>query len=163
MNIKQRTTTMMIIALLLSVVLTGCGSGPLTATPTNASTATNTPTVTPTSTPSPFWVTLTSPNGDEVMTDGEVYRITWKSSPNIDMVSIMYKPCSSCGEWLAYDIPNSHFYNWKVKVGLFINTQSTIEILAYDVGVGSVMDESDAPFTMLPAPNPWFTPTAATK
>jgi Right handed beta helix region/Ser-Thr-rich glycosyl-phosphatidyl-inositol-anchored membrane family/Fibronectin type III domain len=130
-----------------------------TIAPTNTPTNTSAPTPTPTI--NPLWLTVTSPNGGEVMTAGDVYPITWNSSPNIDTVSIMYKSCPSCGDWIAFSIPNTGSYNWTVDVGNTTNTQFTIEIIGYDTGVGSITDDSAAPFTVLPASTPTFTPTAS--
>jgi hypothetical protein len=136
-----------------------------TSTPTNifTSTPSSTPTITATPTPVPtsplLWLTVTSPNGGEVLTVGNVYRITWQSSPNIDQVSIGYKSCPSCLDWIAFTAPNTGSYNWTVYVGNTINTQFTIEITGFDTGVGSVTDDSNAPFTVLPAPTPTSTPT----
>lgn len=104
-------------------------------------------------------VTITSPNGGENLTVGQVYRITWQSSPEIDMVTLGYKSCPSCLDWIAYNIPNTGYYDWTVFVGNTINTQFTLEIIAYDTGVGSVVDYSDAAFTVLPAPTPTPLPT----
>ena len=93
-------------------------------------------------------LTVVSPNGGELLTVGDVYRITWDSTPDIDMVTIGYKSCPSCLDWIAYNIPNTGYYDWTVYVGNTTNTEFTIEIIGYDVGVGSVIDYSDAPFTV---------------
>jgi hypothetical protein len=95
-------------------------------------------------------LTILSPNGGEVLKWGDVYRITWQSSSEIDMVTIGYKSCPSCLDWIAYNIPNTGYYDWNVFVGNTTNTQFTIEIIGYDTGVGSTIDYSDAPFTVLP-------------
>ena len=122
--------------------------------------STNTPAPTPTSTPSGLWLTVTSPNGGEVMTVGNVYTITWQSSPNINMVYIGYSGCTGCLNWIATGIPNTGSYNWTVNVGNTTNTQFKIEITGYETGVGSVTDDSDAPFTVLqPSTTLTSTPT----
>jgi len=116
----------------------------------------------PTSTPTPTaarWIAITAPNGGEVLTVGTTYRITWDSSPNIDKVTLGYKSCPSCLDWIANNIPNTGYYDWTVFVGNTTNTQFTIEIIGYETGVGSVTDESDAPFTVLPGQIPTSTPT----
>lgn len=117
--------------------------------------------ITPTSTPisTTRWITVTAPNGGEVLTVGEVYRITWQSSPNIDKVYLGYKSCSSCLDWIVTDYPNTGYYDWTVNVGNTINTQFTIDITGYETGSGSATDVSDAAFTVLQPP-PTATPTA---
>lgn len=93
---------------------------------------------------------VVTPNGGEVLRPGDMYRITWQSSSDIDMVTIGYKACPSCLDWIAYNIPNTGYYDWTVYVGNTTNTQFTIEVIGYDTNVGSVIDTSDAPFTVLP-------------
>lgn len=104
-------------------------------------------------------VTLTSPNGGEILTVGQVYRITWDASPDIDTVALGYKSCPSCLNWIAFSTPNTGYYDWTVFVGNTTNTQFTVEIIAYDTGVGQVIDYSDAAFTVLPSPTPTPLPT----
>jgi len=86
-----------------------------------------------------------------VLSVGDIYRITWDSSPNIDKVTLGYKSCPSCLDWIATLIPNTGYYDWTVFVGNTTNTEFTIEIIAYETGYGSTIDYSDAPFTVLPA------------
>ncbi|MFN8461855.1 MAG: choice-of-anchor Q domain-containing protein [Anaerolineales bacterium] len=134
-------------------------------TPSITSTPTRTPTlsVTSTSTPTPsMFIQVLQPNGGEVLNVGSTYRITWNSSSNIDKVSIGYKSCDSCLDWIAFSTPNVGYYDWNVSVGNTINTQFKISITGYDTGVGSVTDLSDANFTVLqptPTPTPTFTRT----
>jgi hypothetical protein len=90
---------------------------------------------------------------------GTTYRITWENTPDIDMVTIGYKACDSCLDWIAYNIPNTGFYDWNVAVGYAGITQFKLEIIAYDTGVGSVIDYSDNFFTVLPPPPPTSTNT----
>ena len=132
----------------------------VTSTPTLTPTSTSTSTVTSTPTPT-IWLTVTSPNGGEILQVGNTYRITWASSQNIDKVSIMYKRDPSHGNWIATNIPNTGYFDWTVFVGNTTNTQYQIEIIGYDTGVGSVKDISDAYFTVLPTPTstPTHTPT----
>jgi|GEM_PF-2114998 len=134
----------------------------LTRTPTNTPTKTPTPTVTSTS-PTSMFVQVVQPNGGEVLNAGSVYRITWNSTSDIDMVTIGYKSCDGCLDWIAYNIPNTGFYDWTVFVGNTINTQFKIYIIGYDTGVGSISDTSDNNFTVLqstPTPTNTATPTA---
>src|SRR5215207_6497531 len=60
------------------------------------------------------WLTITSPNGGQVFSVGATLNITWNSSSNIDKVSIGYKGCASCLNWIATNIPNSGSYSWKI-------------------------------------------------
>jgi hypothetical protein len=139
---------------------------PSTNTATDTPTPTETPipvTPTPTATATPtHWITLTAPNGGEVLNVGDVYRITWKDSSNIDTVTIGYQHCPSCLSWVAFAIPNTGYYDWTVNVGNTTATQFTLYIIGYDTGVGSTTDVSDAPFTVLqstPTPTLTRTPT----
>jgi hypothetical protein len=139
-----------------------------TSTPTRTNTPTATLTRTPTRTPTPvytatprsyLYVHLLQPNGGEVLVQGTTYRITWENTPDIDMVTIGYKACDSCLDWIAYNIPNTGYYDWNVAVGYAGVTQFKLEIIAYDTGVGSVIDYSDNFFTVLPPPPPTSTNT----
>jgi len=133
----------------------------LTRTPTSTPTKTSTPTATSTS-PASMFVQIVQPNGGEVLNVGSVYRITWNSSPNIDMVTIGYKACDSCLDWIANNIPNAGYYDWDVFVGNTTNTQFKIYIIGYDTGVGSISDTSDNNFTVLqPTATASATPTPA--
>ncbi len=98
-------------------------------------------------------VTITSPNGGETFYVGEERTITWNST-NVDMVTIgyLYGDTYSTGDWIAYNIPNTGSYKWKVNVGTTSVSQSRnvkIQIIAYQTGVGSVVDMSDASFTVI--------------
>jgi hypothetical protein len=135
-----------------------------TSTPTDTPSPTDTPLVLPTGTHSPTptpvrWVRVTDPNGGEVMTEGQVFRITWDNSPNISVVTLGYKGCPSCLNWIANNIPNTGYYDWTVNVGNTTNTQFTIYLLGYEPGKGSASDVSDAAFTVYQAPTPTRTAT----
>jgi len=102
-----------------------------------------------------MFVQIIQPNGGEVLNVGSVYRITWNSTSDIDKVTIGYKACDSCLDWIANNIPNVGYYDWTVFVGNTINTQFKIYIIGYDTGVGSISDTSDNNFTVLqPTPTP---------
>jgi len=76
------------------------------------------------------------------------------------MVYIGYSGCTGCLNWIATGIPNTGSYNWTVNVGNTTNTQFKIEITGYETGVGSVTDDSDAPFTVIkPSTTATSTPT----
>jgi hypothetical protein len=107
-----------------------------------------------------MFVQIVQPNGGEVLNVGSVYRITWNSTSDIDTVTIGYKSCDSCLDWIANNIPNTGYYDWNVYVGNTINTQFKIYIIGYDTGVGSISDTSDNNFTVLqPTPTPTYTAT----
>src|SRR5688572_29857473 len=75
------------------------------------------------------WITMTSPNGGEILSVGSVHRITWNASTNIDKIYIGYKACSSCLSWIATNIPNTGYYDWNVFVGNTTNTQFKIQVI----------------------------------
>ena len=152
-NVGNTTNTQFYIS------ITGYINGGDTVTDTSDAYFTVLPAPTPTPTPNPLWITVTSPNGGEVMTVGDVYRITWDSSPSVDDVTIGYKDCDSCLNWIVNDIPNTGHYDWTVNVGGTLNTQFKIYISGGKTGVGTVADTSDAAFTVLPAPTATPTPT----
>lgn len=96
------------------------------------------------STTSRLWLTVTSPNGGEVLTNGKNYRITWRSSSKIDKVSIGYKSCPTCKmNWIAVKIPNKGYYNWKVSIADPKVTRIKIHIIGHQTGIGLVRDSSD--------------------
>jgi len=108
-----------------------------------------------------MFVQVVQPNGGEVLNVGSVYRITWNSTSDIDKVTIGYKSCDGCLDWIATNIPNVGYYDWNVFVGNTSNTQFKIYIIGYDTGVGSITDVSDNNFTVLQAtPTPTATQTA---
>src|SRR5688500_8698591 len=94
------------------------------------------------------WLTLTSPNGGEVLSVGSVHRITWNSSANINMVAIGYMACSTCFNLIAINIPNTGYYDWTVFVGSTTNTQYRILVIGYQTGAGLAADTSDSAFTV---------------
>ncbi|MCC6569923.1 MAG: VCBS repeat-containing protein, partial [Anaerolineales bacterium] len=126
-----------------------------TATPTLTSTATTTQIATPTSN---LFIQVIDPNGGETLTAGQTYRITWDSSPAIESVSLGYKSCASCLDWIVTTIPNIGFYDWSVDVGNTENTQFKIYIIGYGIGAGSGSDTSDNDFTVV-SPTPTVTLT----
>jgi len=105
------------------------------------------------------YIRITSPNGGEVYTVGDMVTITWDSSSNIDTVSIGYSSCPSCLDWIKFTTPNTGSYTWKVNVGNTSNTKFVIDIGGYETGKGSLSDRSDANFTVNPKSTPTPTPT----
>jgi len=121
--------------------------------PTRIPTPTNTPTT------SPLSIRVVTPNGGEVLERGQTYRITWEAPAQIDMVTLGYKACDSCLDWIVNNIANTGYYDWTVNVGNTTNTLFKIYIIGYDTGVGSVTDTSDNSFTVLqptPTPSIWL-------
>ena len=115
----------------------GCSVGALFNTQTGASCTT------PTNQPS---ITILSPNGGEVLANGQSYRIKWNSE-GVDKVSIAYKTCDSCVDFIVSDIANTGYYDWNVNV-IGNTTQYKIYIIGYHTGVGSNTDVSDNFFTV---------------
>jgi hypothetical protein len=106
------------------------------------------------------WVTVTTPNGGEILSVGSTYKIKWKSSANISKVSIGYKSCDTCAvTWIVRNIANTFSYNWKVSVGNTTKTKFKIQITGYQTGGGSAVDVSNANFTVKKPPTPTKTLT----
>jgi hypothetical protein len=125
-------------------------------------TSTPIPTLAPTPTTAPLRVTVTDPNGGEILYRGSVYRITWTSSPTINAVMLGYSTGpGSLNNITSGTIPNTGYYDWVVNVGNTVNTQFKIDITGYQTGVGSTTDQSDGFFTVLPQPTPTLVPTPA--
>lgn len=130
-------------------------------------TKTKTPTVTPTAaTP---WLTVTTPNGGEVLTNETVYSITWQSSADIEFVSILIgymDTCDGCSPywnivWTVGPISNSGSYDWTVSVDNPEGKQFTAMIVGENFnGTGYTIvasDVSNAPFAI--QISPFITPT----
>ncbi len=88
------------------------------------------------------YVKLTNPTGGEVYNDGDTVTIKWDSSPNIDTVTIGYKTCPSCLDWIAFHIPNTGSYVWKINMSNNANTKFYIDLIGGQTGEGSVEDLS---------------------
>ncbi len=97
-------------------------------------------------------ITVLTPNGGETLRDGDTYRITWQSSPEINTVTIAYKACDYCLDWIVTRIPNTGYYDWTVHLKINDGTQAKIQVLGYDNGDGAAIDESDAYFTVVSDP-----------
>ncbi len=93
-------------------------------------------------------LTISSPNGGECLTQGTTKTITWKSTPNIDKVTITLMDSEKTGSRIADNIPNTGSYSWNVSKWNTINTKFKIDILGYQTGFGSVNDYSDDYFTI---------------
>lgn len=93
-------------------------------------------------------VEITSPNGGQTFTAGDEVTITWDST-NVDKVTLMYETGSTNN--IATNVANTNSYDWTVDIGnMMPGTEKDvkIKIIAYETGVGSVQDTSDAAFTV---------------
>jgi hypothetical protein len=103
--------------------------------------------LTPTPTPVPVrWIQIVSPNGGEVLRLGETYRITWKSSSNLSNISLAYHFGTGGidnNNWIATNLPNTGYYDWKVSLGNNTNNQVMIYIVGYQDNLYSTSDFSD--------------------
>lgn len=91
---------------------------------------------------------ITSPNGGETYTEGDVVNITWDASDNIDKLSLGYSRGEGNLNWIETSVPNTGSYSWTVDVGNTSNTQFVIDITGYETGEGSLSDRSDNYFTV---------------
>ncbi len=110
----------------------------------------------PTPSPTPRSVTITAPNGGEVLTVGETYRIRWTSN-RVSNVMIGYSFGVGSLNWITSGlVPNQGYYDWKVGIGNrgTPSSQVKISITGYENGVGSSTDDSDNFFTVTAAPTP---------
>lgn len=110
-------------------------------------------TLTPTPSQEDLYVKVLSPNGGEVFDAGSTQTITWEASETIDKVSIGYKRCDSCMEWIATGVENTGSYDWTIPEDMNASYQYKVYIIGYDTGVGSANDVSDSDFT-INAPEP---------
>jgi hypothetical protein len=111
---------------------------------------------------SPLSISVSRPNGGEILTLGTSFPITWNSSSNIDKVSIGLVRSSGTKEWIAYNIPNTNFLVWTVSnFGVTSpDNRYKIQVIGYQTGVGSTYDYSDGYFTIKSSlPSPTSTPS----
>lgn len=143
-------------------------------TPKPTRTPLATKTKTPTPAPSGSWIMVTSPNGGEVLTNGEEYSITWVSSADIEFVDIMLGYRSLCEEdcipyWSTElstgPMENTGSFTWATYIEdpadkqffIMISGGSADEI-SFHNSIVLAMDVSDRPFAIIE--NPFATPTA---
>ncbi|MEM2569863.1 MAG: NosD domain-containing protein [Candidatus Bathyarchaeia archaeon] len=97
---------------------------------------------------SPPTVRVISPNGDETLVHGSVYRIRWEATDNVGVsyINIWLLQGSEQITIIAGGIPNTGYYDWVVpdRPG----SGYKIRILAADTAGNVGMDESDATFTI---------------
>ena len=102
-------------------------------------------------------IDLISPNGGEVYTVGDEVNIKWNQT-NIDTVTIGYKACDSCLDWIEFgmqvDINNTTgSYKWTIPENLSAGNYK-IDITGYHTGIGSMIDISQADFIIKVADSP---------
>lgn len=127
-------------------------------------------TANPSPSPQATSIKITSPNGGETLKSGEVYRITWNATSDIDLVDIAYISIEQGRTYTNKIIkghPNTGFYDWKVDVGNTANTQFQIDVVGYHGPTNRrslIADRSDKNFTVShPLPSPTPTPTPVTR
>lgn len=97
----------------------------------------------------PPQVTVTAPNGGEVMTVGQTYTITWTATDDVGVssISIYYSYDGGTNYYLVDELAgNPGSYNWTVP-----NTPSAqclVKVYAYDAVGNEGSDVSDAFFTI---------------
>lgn len=91
----------------------------------------------------PASLTVSSPNGGEVLLAGSESLITWQWTGAIDSVQLQYSPDDGASwEVIEPSYPNLGTYSWTVPTST--STLSKVRIL--DVGGSQVSDESDSTF-----------------
>jgi hypothetical protein len=102
-------------------------------------------------------VTVTAPNGGEVLTAGQVYTITWNVTDNVGatQTSIYYSHDGGSSYDLIDSLSgNPGSYDWTVPSTPF--TQCLAKVYAYDQGGSQGWDVSDNLFTIQEAPIPYI-------
>lgn len=79
----------------------------------------------PSPTPIPMSLTVTSPNGGEVLQAGQNYRITWDNSNNIYSVEITAIGDNNSRTEVTRMIPNVGYYDWNVRSDFLNNVKYT--------------------------------------
>jgi hypothetical protein len=98
-------------------------------------------------------VTVSSPNGGEVLNVGQTYTITWTSSGNFTSCEIILYNSAGIDEVIAGSVPNTGSYNWTVSasgdsLNLAVPNQFKITVIPRTSTGGTVADSSDAYFTI---------------
>jgi subtilisin family serine protease len=105
----------------------------------------------------PPTVTVTDPNGGEVLNAGAVYTITWDATDNVGVAqtSIYYSINAGANYTLIDDLAgNPGSYDWAVPSTP--STQCLIQVYAYDSAANEGSDVSDNVFTIEDAPLPYI-------
>ena len=112
-----------------------------TTTTTASSTATTTAT-----TAAPIF-TITSPNGDEQMTVGNTYTITWTSADtSVSKVNIDLYKSGNYSTSIVYDVSNNGSMSWAVPATMAAGTDYKIRV--YNNAYYNNFDESNNTFTI---------------
>lgn len=79
-----------------------------------------------------------SPSGGETLTAGTKYNIQWNQK-GVDMVTIGYKTCDSCLDWVIYNKnvdlnQNNQSHEWTIPENLGGRSDVSLEIIAYKTG-----------------------------
>ena len=107
------------------------------------------PTRLPTTAPaSAIPLTITAPRAGEILTAGQMYRVTWNAAPQIARVWIGYSECPTCLTWIAPNVPNTGAYTWHVCAANARGSQFKLIVVGYQPGVASVTARSDGAFTI---------------
>lgn len=85
------------------------------------------------------YIRITSPNGGQTYTDGQIVSITWEVSPNINSIKLGYGYDGINGWIGTSNVPNTGSYDWRAVKG----SQMKIFIIGYETGQGNVGDSSD--------------------
>mgnify|MGYP000576640816 CR=1 FL=1 len=97
-------------------------------------------------------ISLTSTNGGLASYKaGSTVKIAW-SQHNVSNVSIIFKNCPTCGQWLAYNLPVdpkavSGSYDWVVPAEV-AGGRYTVWISGSNGNLGSAVDESSSSFAI---------------
>jgi hypothetical protein len=104
-------------------------------------------------------VTVTAPNGGEILVQGTQFEITWVATDagGVDSVAILYSVNggASFDHVVATGEPNDSSFTWQVPATP--SGACLVRIIAYDPSLNSGQDESDAAFSIVSAtPVPAF-------
>jgi hypothetical protein len=107
-------------------------------------------------------VSVTSPNGGEILVQGTYFEITWIATDEsgVDSVSILYSVNggASFDHVIATGEPNDSSFTWQVPATP--SGACLVRVIAYDPSLNSGQDQSDGAFsivstTPLPALGRW--------
>jgi uncharacterized repeat protein (TIGR02543 family) len=95
-------------------------------------------------------VTLTSPNGGEVLADGLDYKIRWTSTDNdsVARIDLALSRSGATGPWeiIANNVSRSGIFNWVVS--LPITTHALVRVTVRDLVGNTTQELSDAEFSI---------------
>ncbi len=100
--------------------------------------------------------TLTDPNGGEALVGGSSFPITWSATDNVGVTGIdiflSFNIGATYDATIATNEPNDGSFSWTVNNALSTPT-CRVKIVAIDAASTTDEDESDADFTIGPAPS----------